>query len=932
MKDVFINTMRFVVSLSLLAALCLPVQSSQANSNQDTSTTEAKAKALLAKMTPEEKVGQLFVVTFNGVDVSNETQIYDLITNHDIGGVVLRADHDNFTGPDNTIASARTLINQLQTIESDAAQNNKNQSRTYIPLIIGLSQAGDGSPTDQILSGMTSLPSEMMIGATWNTQLAKAVGEALGTDLSQLGVNLYIGPSLDVLESSWKEGADDLGIQSFGGDPYWVGVMGQAFISGLHTGSNQKVLVISKHFPGRGAADRPLDTEVATVRKSLEQLKQIELAPFFAATNSLDPTALTDGLLVSHIRYQGFQGNIRATTKPVSLDSAALEQILALPEFAAWRANGGIMMSDNLGSQAVRRFTDSTLQTFDSRQVARAAFLAGNDLLYVDNFAGTGDADSYTGIVNTLDFFVQKYNQDAAFATRVDQSVLRILNMKYKIYPSFSLSQIIPQASGLDTIGEQKGLDYTIAQNAATLIDPSSSELASILPDPPSRSDRIVFLTDTLKVHQCSTCNEQTVPAVDGLQKAVLASYGPQSANLTVSSRLSSYSFQSILDWMNNINPPANFETDMHQANWIVVSTLNLDQARPASYAFKRLLSEKPELFRNKKVVVFSLNAPYYLDATDISKTTAYYGIYGKTQACLNLAALILFQELTPKGASPVSIPGVGYDLIQATSPDPAQVISLMLDLPENPAVTPSAKPVSSLTPSPMPEYKIGDTLPVRTGIITDHNGNPVPDGTVARFVISTGTEGNATQQIDATTVSGVARTSFRITNKGLMQIHVISEPALTSSILQLDVPSDAGAVVIAVAPTNLPTYTPFPTQTTAPTPSATPVPVEQSNETKPVFWAWVLSILIIGLGAGMVFNLGLRMHSSRWGVRWALCTALGGLASYIYLASGLPGGKSWMKLTGVTGLIGIVFVFMIFGWTVGILWYSFNRKDPHIY
>ena len=64
---------------------------------------------------------------------------------------------------------------------------------------------------------------------------------------------------------------------------------------------------------------------MATVRKSLEELKQVELAPFFAVTgDATSPESTTDGLLLSHIRYQGFQGNIRATTKPVSFDAQAL--------------------------------------------------------------------------------------------------------------------------------------------------------------------------------------------------------------------------------------------------------------------------------------------------------------------------------------------------------------------------------------------------------------------------------------------------------------------------------------------------------------------------------------------------------------------------------------------------------------------------------
>ena len=49
------------------------------------------------------------------------------------------------------------------------------------------------------------------------------------------------------------------------------------------------MMVIAKHFPGRGDSDRSPEEEVATVRKSLEQLKQVELPPFFAVTNSSDP-------------------------------------------------------------------------------------------------------------------------------------------------------------------------------------------------------------------------------------------------------------------------------------------------------------------------------------------------------------------------------------------------------------------------------------------------------------------------------------------------------------------------------------------------------------------------------------------------------------------------------------------------------------------
>ena len=46
---------------------------------------------MLANLTPEERVGQLFLVTFQGSTFDENSQIYDLIANHHVGGVILLA-------------------------------------------------------------------------------------------------------------------------------------------------------------------------------------------------------------------------------------------------------------------------------------------------------------------------------------------------------------------------------------------------------------------------------------------------------------------------------------------------------------------------------------------------------------------------------------------------------------------------------------------------------------------------------------------------------------------------------------------------------------------------------------------------------------------------------------------------------------------------
>ena len=228
------------------------------------------AAVLLQTLSAEEKVGQLFLVTFDGTDVDEESEIYDLITNHHIGGVVLLAENNNFTSQD-TVSQAQEMIRSLQEIEWETSTEEltNRASDSFVPLFVGMKQIGNGYPSDQILSGLTPLPSQMAIGATWDLGLASQVGQVLGRELSSLGVNLLLGPNLDVLETENSEAAASLGVNTYGGDPFWVGEMGKSFISGLHTGSDDRVLVVAQNFPGTGNSDRSPESEVATVRKSL---------------------------------------------------------------------------------------------------------------------------------------------------------------------------------------------------------------------------------------------------------------------------------------------------------------------------------------------------------------------------------------------------------------------------------------------------------------------------------------------------------------------------------------------------------------------------------------------------------------------------------------------------------------------------------------
>ncbi len=249
-----------------------------------------------------------------------------------------------------------------------------------------------------------------------------------------------------------------------------------------------------------------------------------------------------------------------------------------------------------------------------------------------------------------------------------------------------------------------------MARSSATLISPDKPDLATVLSLPPQANESMVFITDMVNVKQCSTCMEQPVLAVDALQQTILQLYGPQSGNQTANFRLSSFSLQNLQSLLDAQEVPY-IEEDIKTANWIIISLTDATLGQPA--LISRFLRERPDLLRGKHVILFSFGAPYYFDTTTISKITAYYALYSKQPQFVDVAARLLFQELTPSGASPVSIPAVGYDLISVMSPNPNQVIPLSLDLEPVPVSTDEA---TTPEPTPIPLFRIGDTIAIRTG------------------------------------------------------------------------------------------------------------------------------------------------------------------------------------------------------------------------
>jgi beta-N-acetylhexosaminidase len=650
------------------------------------------------------------------------------------------------------------------------------------------------------------------------------------------------------------------------------------------------------------------------------------LAPFFAVTGrATDSLSTVDGLLVSHIRFQGLQGNIRATTRPVSFDQSALGQILALQELADWRSNGGLIISDDLGSQAVRVFYAPANEGFSAEIVARDAFLAGNDLLYLGNIVSSNVENTYETTIDVLDFFAQRYREDQAFAQQVDEAVIRILTQKLELFGQFQISDVIVPVSALATVGQSQQQVYEVARRASTLISPNEQELTSIFPSPPALRDRIVFITDTEQHQQCSECPLGSTLSLNALQNAVVRLYGPTAGGLVSEARLTSYTFDDLSALLNEAELDT-MVSNINRSNWVVLALSGSNQGQPELVS--RFLSERQDLLREKRIVLFSFTAPYFLDATDISKLSVYYGLYSSQPAFVDVAARLLYQELTPLGFSPVSIPGTGYDLLEVTRPNPDQVITLSLDVPPDPRATitptpdipttPTTTPTADPEPTPIPLLRIGDTINVRTGAIYDYNGHIVPDGTVVRFtMLLSGEGGGILQQVDQTTVRGMARASFALSNPGLVEIRASSEPATISEAIQIDVSSGQAVAITVVAPN--------PTETIEPSPVPPTPPVDENEfvtpEGFPRFSSWMLAVMFIGISVLLSYWAGSLLQSQEWGARWALCVLLGGLIGYNLIAFGIFGSTQILLTSGLGGVLGMSAIGEIVGMGVAWLW-----------
>jgi beta-glucosidase len=286
----------------LLAALWL-------GSHAQQQSIEARVDALVAKMTLEEKIGQMNQVSYFGIDDAAIAQYSD----DDMNTFMVRMGLAGKPGQKNPAQMPKSekvaLIKQmadkamndnvfqpvregkigslLNTI--DLATVNKIQriaveeSRLGIPLLIG---------RDVIHGFKTIFPIPLGQAASFDPQIVEDGARIAAVEASSTGINWTFAPMMDISrDARWGRIAESLGE-----DPYLDGQLGAAMVKGFQGGSEglgspSAIAACLKHFAGYGAAEGGRDYNSTNIPPRL--FRNVYLPPFHEAVKAGAATVMT---------------------------------------------------------------------------------------------------------------------------------------------------------------------------------------------------------------------------------------------------------------------------------------------------------------------------------------------------------------------------------------------------------------------------------------------------------------------------------------------------------------------------------------------------------------------------------------------------------------------------------------------------------------
>ncbi|HEV8615280.1 MAG TPA: beta-N-acetylhexosaminidase [Methylomirabilota bacterium] len=125
--------------------------------------------------------------------------------------------------------------------------------------------------------GVTIFPDNLAVGTAGEETFAFKQGVIEARELRRLGVDLNLGPCLDVLTERYSP---NIGIRSYGKDPQLVARYGSARIRGMARGG---LSACPKHFPGKGHSPLDAHLRLPTIDSDWDEMHAVHLVPFFAA-------------------------------------------------------------------------------------------------------------------------------------------------------------------------------------------------------------------------------------------------------------------------------------------------------------------------------------------------------------------------------------------------------------------------------------------------------------------------------------------------------------------------------------------------------------------------------------------------------------------------------------------------------------------------
>lgn len=207
----------------------------------------AKAEEILQGLTLEQKVGQMFIIGFEGIVLTPELR--DLIKEIHPGGILLLK---------RNIKNEKQLKDLINDLQKAALED------TGLPLFIAVDQEGEP------LCRIGWLEEKIAQSEIKNIQDARQVGLRRGKELKKLGVNLNLAPVLDTSTSG-----DFIFSRTFQKTPASTGVLAKSIILGQKEAG---ILTAIKHFPGYGNISFNPETEKIPFLPKIPEISQFQKA------------------------------------------------------------------------------------------------------------------------------------------------------------------------------------------------------------------------------------------------------------------------------------------------------------------------------------------------------------------------------------------------------------------------------------------------------------------------------------------------------------------------------------------------------------------------------------------------------------------------------------------------------------------------------